>query len=61
MPITGASGGIIGADNTPSCWNWIVPLFITSTGCYSPTSTTATVVVVGWWWVVQVAVVLVVL
>ena len=47
MPITGASGGIIGADNTPAAAGDGCVTAVTSTGCYTPTSTTATVIVVG--------------
>jgi len=48
MPITGANGGIIGADNTPSAAPTAgCVTAVTSTGCYSPTSTSATVVVVA--------------
>ena len=47
MPITGASGGIIGADNTPAAAGDGCVTAVTSTGCYTPTSTTTTVIVVG--------------
>ena len=44
MPITGANGGLIGADNTPAAAGDPCATAVTSTGCYSPTSTTATVI-----------------
>ena len=47
MPITGANGGLIGADNTPAAAGDPCATAVTSTGCYSPTSTTATVIVVA--------------
>ena len=45
MPITGAYGGIIGVDNTPSPSKQITE--IDSSGCFNRTTATATVVVVA--------------
>ena len=45
MPITGAYGGIIGADNVPSPAKKVTQ--VNSSGCFNRTATTATVVVVA--------------
>jgi hypothetical protein len=45
MPITGAYGGVIGVDNTPTSSKSVTQ--ITSSGCFCRTTATATVVVIA--------------
>jgi len=47
MPMSGANGGLIGTDNTPSAAGDGCVTAITSTGCFCSSSTHATVIVVA--------------